>query len=400
LSEFTEIGIKSALDVGGWKKKDGMNDGDLGGVMGYNTMNFKDDTRRSSYVSFIKGQFQKNLEVKTNTLVHKIIFDDNKNAEGVLFEQDGVKQVAKANNEIVLCAGALETPKLLMLSGVGPKSHLSEFNIPCVEDSPYIGENLHDHPNVCMFLKGNKKIDFGYPQVYGFGRMNPELDLPEGQPDTCLTFMAAPITIHQSMYRMMPAVTLPPKLFFNKFARFMCRRLVDLIFALPKVKGFVDHVYGIVVILGKPTSRGKLRLASANAQDQANIDLAYYETPEDMKTMLDGVKFAKSMAKQQGMREWGSQLLLPPTKSDKEEVLKKWIHSAAMTTFHFCGTCTMGEEEKAPVTTDLKVKGVNRLRVADASVIPEIPVSALNAPSMLIGYRAADFIMNDLQEAK
>ena len=391
-TEFTENALDAAEEIG-MQRKNSMNDGNMCGFMGYNDMNFKGETRRSSYVAFLKDQQHSSLTVQTKAQVQKILFNVNKHATAISYVLDGKAQQANASKEIILCAGALETPKLLMLSGVGPKEHLASLNIPLVHDVPSIGENLHDHPNVCMFLKGRKPIDFAYPQVYGFDRMNPALELPEGQADTCFALLSAPITVQQSMYRMVPATILPGKLFYSKFLRKVCKVLINTIFAIPKVKSTVANVYGIVVILGKPTSRGNLKLRSANPADQAIINPAYYATDEDKRTMLNGVITAKKMAKSVSLKAWGSQLMIPSTKSNKESTLQRWIERASMTTFHFCGTCSMGEDDKLPVTTDLKLKGLSGLRIADASVIPVIPVSALNAPSMLVGYRAADFIL-------
>ena len=393
---FTERALDAAKTIG-LERKNGLIDGEIGGFMGYNAMNFKGDMRRSSYVAFLKDQAHPNLTLVTQARTSKVVFD-GKRASGVEYRVKGKTFAAKANREVILCAGALETPKLLMLSGVGPQAHLSEHGISLVHDLPGIGENLHDHPNVCMFLQGKQPIDFGYPQVYGFSRMNPELDLPEGQPDTCLALLSAPITLQQSMYRMVPATLLSPKLFKSKILRKLFRLLINAVFAVPKVKKIIANTYGIVVILGKPTSRGRLRLASSNPDDQALIDPNYYATEEDMQTMINGVLAAKKMAGSDSLREWGNRLLIPATRSNKESTLKKWIAGAAMTTFHFCGTCTMGDEDTAPVNTDLSVKGLTGLRVADASVIPVIPVSALNAPSMMIGYRAVDFILADQAE--
>lgn len=195
------------------------------------------------------------------------------------------------------------------------------------------------------------------------------------------------------MHRMVPAVILSQKLFHNKFLRKVIRKLIDAVFAIPKIKNIVANTYGMVVILGKPKSRGRLRLASANHEDEAIINPNYYANDEDMQTIINGVIKAKEMAKSSSLKDWGSKLLVPSTRSNNRKTLKKWIESASMTTFHFCGTCSMGDDEQYPVNTDLTVKGVSGLRVADASVIPVIPVSALNAPSMMIGYRAVDFIL-------
>jgi len=170
---------------------------------------------------------------------------------------------------------------------------------------------------------------------------------------------------------------------------------LKLILLLPPVNRFINNLYGIVIILGKPLSRGTVRLASRNVKDPAVVDLAFYKNETDMETLLNGVEIAKKIAAHEGLKQWGNKPLAPASRSSKREVLKKWVYNTTMTTFHYCGTCSMGEAADAPVDTQLKLKGVQGLRIADASVIPVIPVSALNAPSMLVGYRAADFILKN-----
>jgi len=238
-------------------------------------------------------------------------------------------------------------------------------------------------------------VDFGYPQVYGFLRCNPQLDLPPEQADTCFAWLAAPVTMQESMKRMGPATMLRGKKFFNPVLKGFLRFGLKLILLLPPVNRFINNLYGIVIILGKPLSRGTVRLASRNVKDPAVVDLAFYKNETDMETLLNGVEIAKKIAAHEGLKQWGNKPLAPASRSSKREVLKKWVYNTTMTTFHYCGTCSMGEAADAPVDTQLKLKGVQGLRIADASVIPVIPVSALNAPSMLVGYRAADFILKN-----
>lgn len=389
---FTEIAL-TAAEAAGFKRKHGMNDGNLNGVMGYNDMNFEAGTRRNSYVAFLKDNPPANLAIHTKALTHRVLFEGDR-AIGVEVEIKGKKSILRATKEVILCAGALETPKLLMLSGVGPKEHLASFNIPLVKDVPAIGSNLHDHPNVAFFMQGRKPVDFGYPQVYGFFRANPQLDLPADQADTCIAWLAAPITMQQSMKRMAPATLANGKYFFNPVIKGLLRFFMGLVLLLPPVNKFINNLYAIVVILGKPLSRGTLRLASQHAKDPAIVDLAFYQNPTDMETLLNGVEMAKKIAAHEGLKAWGNKPLAPASRSSKREVLKKWIYNSTMTTFHYCGTCSMGEGVDAPVDTSLKLKGFSNLRIADASAIPVIPVSALNAPSMMVGYRAADFILS------
>lgn len=393
-TSFTEIALTAAESVG-FKRKNGMNDGKLNGFMGYNDMNYEADKRRNSYVAFVSENSASTLTVKTRSLVHKVLFDSQQRAIGVEAVVDGRKQTIHASKEVILCAGALETPKLLMLSGVGPKEHLDAMGVPVVKDVPGIGNNLQDHPNVALFFQGRKPVDFGYPQVYGFLRCNPALDLPAGQADTCFAWMAAPVTMQQSMKRMAPANLLRGQKFFNPFLKGLIRLALNVALLLPPVNRFINNLYAIVIILGKPLSRGTVRLASRNAKDPAVVDLAYFQHPADMETLINGVEIAKNIAAHAGLAQWGNKPLAPPTRSSKREVLKKWVVNNSMTTFHYCGTCTMGEQDDAPVDTSLRLKGFKNLRIADASVIPVIPVSALNAPSMLIGYRGADFILQD-----
>ncbi len=390
---FTETAL-TAAEAAGFQRKHGLNDGQLNGFMGYNDMNYEGDKRRSSYVAFIAENKSSTLTVKTKSLVQKILFDGQR-AVDIEAVVQGKLQTFHANKEIILCAGALETPKLLMLSGVGPQAHLQSFNIPVIKDVASIGSNLQDHPNVSLFFQGRKPVDFRYPQMYGFTRCNPDLDLPADQADTCFAWLAAPVTMQQSMTRMAPATILHGKKFFNPVLKGLIRCALKIALLLPPVNRFINNLYGIVIILGKPLSRGTLRLASRNVKDPAVIDLAYYNNPADMETMINGVELAKKIGAHEGLKTWGNRLMAPPTRSSKREVLKKWIINTSMTTFHYCGTCTMGEQDDAPVDTRLKLKGIDGLRIADASVIPVIPVSALNAPSMMIANRAVDFILQD-----
>jgi choline dehydrogenase len=391
---FTEKALVAAESVG-FKRKHGLNDGALCGFMGYNDMNFENQERRNTYTAFLRAVAGRDtLTIHTKSLVHKIIFEGDR-AVGVEAVIKGKRQTIKANKEVILCAGALETPKLLMLSGVGPAVHLNALGIPVVKDIASIGENLQDHPNVAMFYQGRKPVDFGYPQMYGFQRFNPALPLPAGQADTCMAWMSAPVTMQQSMRRMGPASLLKGKKFFNPLLRFLVRTAVIIATSLPPVNKKINNLYGIVVILGKPLSRGNVRLASRDVKDPALIDLAYFRHPADMETMLNAIACAREIAAHQGLKEWGNKPLAGHLNSSKPEVWKKWVVNNVMTTFHYCGSCSMGDEADKPVDTSLRLKGMQGLRIADASVIPVIPVSALNAPSMMIGYRAVDFILAD-----
>lgn len=391
-SEFTVTCVDASVQAG-LVRKDLLNDGDLCGHIGYQLMNYDGNKRRNSYVSFLQDKQLPNLRIITNARVQRILFDEKQTAVAVEFKSPGGIRKVGIQQEIILCAGALETPKLLMLSGVGPKNQARQFNIPVVADVPSIGRNLQDHPNVCVFYRGKRVPDSFYPQVYGFDRMNPALPLAEKQADTCFVFYSAAASIQQSMQRMVPAILLKPGAYAKRGLRNAVKQLVNALFLVPFSKRFVSRVYGIVVILGKPLSRGELTLASPDPSEPARVNPGYFLNSADMDTMVEGVLRAQKIAAQGAFARWGNTALSAAARTQDRAAIRQWIKGAVMTTFHFAGTCRMGTQPADPVDTRLRVKALANVRVADASVMPEIPVSALNAPSMMIGWRAADFIV-------
>lgn len=389
-TDFTERCI-AAAEQAGFRRSVDLNDGDLTEVLGYEAMNYEGESRRSSYVAFLEPVLDRpNLTVLTGASVERIVVGEQ-GAEGVRFTHEGQRVEAKANREVVLCAGALETPRLMMLSGLGPARALRRVGLPALRDLPNVGQNLHDHPNVCVFFKSRAEVDFAYPQLYGFGRANPASDLPEGMSDTCYVMYPARSSLHQMMKRIVPALVLPEGLYETPLRGAM-RGAVDLAFGSSALRSFVEQVFGVVVILGKPKSRGAVTLKAADPRVAADVDPGYFADPEDMQTMLLGVERARRIAGAAPLAEVGSAELSPGALGKSREAVERWIRLNVMTTYHYAGTCAMGTSESAVTDPRLHVRGVPKLRVADASAAPWTPVSAMNAPSMLVGYRAARFI--------
>jgi choline dehydrogenase len=326
--------------------------------------------------------------------VQRLVFENDKRAVAVEYKVGEELCRATVKREVICCAGALETPKLLMLSGVGPADHLRSRGIEVVLDARGVGQHLQDHPNVPLFYRAKVPVDFAYPQLYGFDAARRRPGEPAEQaPDTCFVCYAAPASIKESMLRMLPILALPGPLYRLGPLRALLRGMVRLAFVLPPLKAFVSRVFGIVVILGKPTSRGRLRLASNDPAEPADVDIGYYATREDRETMLAAVGRARAIAEQPAMQRAGATPLSEGARSNDAAKIWRWVVAGTMTTFHFCGSCRMGEDDDSPVDPQLRVKGLRNVRVADASVMPEIPVSALNAPSMMIAHRAVDFIL-------
>lgn len=393
-TRWTEACISAAVTCGFARSED-LNDGALGNVVGYEWMAYEGDRRRSSYVAFIKDVGTRpNLVVRPKALVHRIVFDEARRAVAVEYEHSGMPARAEVGREVVMCAGALETPKLLMLSGIGPSQALRAHGIAPVLEQEAMGQNLHDHPNVPLFFLSGKQIDCHWPQLYSFYRTRPDAELPEGQSDTCYVFWPAPSAMKQAVQRVLPGQVLPERLYDTPL-KHVIRGGVELAFKSRAVNRLVDHVYGIVVILGKPTSRGSVRLASPDPKAPAIVDPAYFSSPGDLDTMVRGIHLARKLSKSGGLGAWRSKELMPGPLRRSDEALGKWVASNAITTYHFAGTCRMGDNGHSVCDTRLRLRGVKGVRIADASAIPTTPVSALNAPSMLVGWRAAEYMQQD-----
>jgi choline dehydrogenase len=390
-TEFTEACIAAAEAVGFARKED-FNDGRLCGFLGYEWMNLRGEERRSAYVACLRPYLDReNLTVITSAVARRILLDHGR-AVGVEYEHEGRVQIARAHREILLCAGALESPKLLLLSGVGPKDELAHHDIPLVAESPEVGCNLQDHPNVTVFSKGKRPTDCTWAQLYGFHRTHEGSALEEGEADTCYVFYSARSSFKEGVLRMLPAMLLPRSLYEIEWLKQGLRKAIHLAFRLPFVQRLIDHLYGVVVILGKPKSRGRLRLTSADPRQPTRIDPGYFSDPEDLETMVRGVERARQIVDAPALVAWGNRELIPGRRANSRKQIERFLRKNVMTTYHYAGTCRMGTDARSVVDPELRVRGTRGLRVCDASVIPIVPVSAMNAPSMVIGQRAAELV--------
>jgi len=393
-TRWSEACISAAVSCG-FERREDLNDGNLRNVIGYEWMNFEGDRRRSSYVAFIKDAVARpNLSIRTHARVHRLVIDASKRVTAVELTLAGEACRIEVKRDVILCAGALETPKVLMLSGVGAEQALRVNGIPLVHSLPAVGQNLHDHPNVPLFFVGRNPVDCNYPQLYSFYRTNPDTDLAPGRPDSCYVFWPAPSAMKQAVQRMLPGKVLPASLYGGP-AKAAVRGAVGAAFALRPLQNLVEHLYGIVVILGKPYSRGSVRLVSNDPDVPAAWDPAYFSDARDMETVVRGVRLARKMSRSAGLRAWESRELMPGFWNQSDKALARWVAANAITTYHFAGTCKMGEDASAVCDPRLRVFGLQNVRIGDASAIPFTPVSALNAPSMLVGYRAARFLSEE-----
>jgi choline dehydrogenase len=301
-----------------------------------------------------------------------------KTATGVALRVGRSRHRIDACREVILAAGAIASPAILMRSGIGNAETLKRLGIEVVHDAPCVGENLQDHVSAPLRYSTPTTIPYGLswktaPWIVwsafeyvlfrrglfasnimhagGFVRTNPALDRPDID------------------YVVVPA-NRPPKGMMG-----------------------IGHGYGMSTVLMRPKSRGTVKLASADLQVSAVIDPRFLTHPDDIETMLRGFKLARRLLESDAFKPVRGVELLPGPQAQSDDAIKDHIRNNFVTTFHPVGTCRMGIDAEAVVDPDLRVRGVDRLRVVDASVMPTLIGGNTNAPTIMIAEKAADMIL-------
>ncbi|KAK3870431.1 hypothetical protein Pcinc_024341 [Petrolisthes cinctipes] len=351
-----------------------------------------------------------NLHVALNALVTKVIFDNNKRATGVEFEQLGLRRRIYVRREVILSAGAFGSPKILMLSGVGPAKHLRKHRIPVIENLRGVGRNLHDHPSIFGLTWTVNRGSAGdlfrifNPQTvveYIHKRQGP-LSVPlgvevnawirsEGRDDPMwpeLQFLFISLT---------PAVDFG--LLVTDGIGFR-RSLFNTYFA--PLKG--REGFNIGPMLTRPLSRGTVKLSSNNPKHPPIINPNFLSHPRDVEVFVKGIKFAMAVGNTTTLKQrHGAKFydrVLPGCEKEIFGSDKYWVcytRTMAQTTYHPTGTCKMApaSDKKGVVDPRLRVRGVSGLRVIDGSIMPYIVSANLNAPIIMIGEKGADLIKQD-----
>ena len=317
-----------------------------------------------------------NLTIETNALVTRVNIDDGK-ATGVTYLHNGELIRETANAEVILCGGAVNSPQLLMLSGVGPADHLTSIGIDVTVDSPGVGGNLIDHPAV--------PVSWATPTVKGLW----EQAGPAGAVRWQVTHRG-PLTSNISesggFARTDDGLPAPDLQWHVLPAEFRNEGLAD-----PTRRAMT-----VLVTLVDVASRGRIRLRSADPRHRPLIDPGYLSDPDgkDAAIMLDGVKRAREFVTAKAMAQICDTELAPGPHLTKDTELARYISNAVSTLYHPVGTCAMGGNSRrgSVVDPELRVRGVEGLRVVDASVMPTVPRGNTNAPTIAIAERAADLI--------
>ncbi|EMA55956.1 MULTISPECIES: GMC family oxidoreductase [Halococcus] len=369
---LSETFVDAAVEVGN-ARNDDFNGEHQEGV-GHYHLTQKKGERHSAADGFLKPVLDRhNLTARTGAQVTRIAFDGDR-ATGVEYEIDGDRVRADAQREIVLSAGAINSPQLLMLSGIGDAEHLREHDIGVRHDLPGVGRNLQDHlfatvvyeatnadtiddaaklrhlPKYALLKRG--PLTSNVAEAGGFVRTSPDESAPDLQ------------------YHFGPA-------YFMRHG-----------FDNPeKGSGF-----SIAATQLRPESRGRISLDSADPFDAPAIDPRYLTEPADMEALVDGLRRAREIARADAFEEHRGEEVWPGEAARTDEELEAHIRETSQTVYHPVGTCRMGDDPMAVVDDRLRVRGLDGLRVVDASVMPTITGGNTNAPTIAIAERAADLI--------
>ncbi len=356
-SPISETAVEAAQEVGFAFNSD-FNGETLEGV-GFNDLTVKDGKRCSAAVAFLRPALDRNnLMVETGALAHSLILENGR-CTGVRYLQGGELKEARASQEVVVSGGALNSPQLLMLSGIGPAAHLREHGVEVQVDLPGVGQNLHDHFLVPVIFEASQEVPApraNFLESQLFAKSDPRLLVPDLQP----------LFMHIPYY--------PPGFEGPQNAYTLCAGMV------------------------RPSSRGQVTLLSNNPQDKPAVDPNYLETTYDVEAMLRAVEVCRDIGYANAFNDWRKRELYPNT--GDRDALRTYIRKTVSTYHHVVGTCKMGVDSLAVVDPELRVYGVEGLRVADASVMPSIISGNTNAPTIMIGEKASDLIKGTAESAQ
>jgi choline dehydrogenase-like flavoprotein len=317
-----------------------------------------------------------NVHLQTGAQVARVLIEDGR-ATGVELT-DG--RTIRARRQVVLSAGTVQTPQLLMLSGIGPGEHLREMGIEVVKDVPGVGSNYHDHPASPLHMETNNPTSYGLSWKviprdifhlfqYVLTRTGP---------------LAGNVFESVAFLRTDPSLSRPDVQFVFQPAK----RLTH-----PKIPFPVGHGYAISPVCLYPKSRGTLRLASPDPAAAPVIDPHLLEEPEDILPLIRALKIARRAFATEAFAEYDGTEVAPGPECQSDEQFDKYIRETGYTVHHPVGTCRMGGDADSVVDPQLKFRGIDGLAIADASVMPSIIGGNTNAPCVMIGERAADFIL-------
>ena len=342
----------------------------------------RDGYRSSAASAYLKpARKRANLEVATRAHATRVLMRGTR-ATGIEYSRGGRVVRVEAERDVILSGGAFNTPALLMLSGIGPAAHLREIGIEPVVDLP-VGKNLQDHLAVILFFRRLDESTFlkqmrfdrmavAMLQAYFFGT-GPGTVVPGGLHAFIKTRPELAVPDIEFMFRGAPAATH---------------------LWLPIVRAAYVDGYGIRPTLLHPDSRGEILLRSADPRAAPRIVYNFFSAPDDLPRLREGFKRARDVAYQKSMAPYRGPETAPGENVKTDAEIDAWIRRTAITAHHPCGTCAMGMGPDTVTDPQLRVHGVEHLRVVDACVMPDLVSAHINACVLMIAEKAADLIRN------
>ena len=346
---------------------------------GFYQLTVKDSKRCSAAVGYLRPAMKRsNLTVETNVLAHRILVKSGR-AIGVKYSQNGTMHTVKAESEVIVTAGAIGSPKLLMLSGIGPADHLASLGLDVVHNLPGVGENLHDHFGIDIVaeLNGHYSLD-KYNKLHWMLWAGAQYAL----------FKSGPVTsnvVEGGAFWYSSADVAIPDLQFHFLAGAGAEEGVP---SVPEgSSGITLNSYTL-----RPKARGTVKLRSTNPLDAPLVDPNYLGHPDDLKTSAEGVKLSVEMFNQKSLQKYIKKIRFPGAEVKSQADFENYARQYGRTSYHPTCTCKMGVDEMSVVDPKLRVRGIDGLRVCDSSVMPSLVGSNTNAPTIMIGEKAADLV--------
>jgi choline dehydrogenase len=371
-----EAFIRSAIELG-FPRNDDFNGASQDGV-GYHQTTTRNGRRCSTAVGYLRPAMQRtNLRVVTGALTEEILFEGRR-ATGAAYRREGRLCTVTAAHEVILCGGAVNSPQLLMLSGIGPEQHIREFGVPVVHHLPGVGQNLQDHYSAPIKLRCELPITVNDVMLSNAKKLKAGLEY--------YMFHRGPLSMISSpaalFARTRPELASPDiKISISPFS---AERPQD---GLHRFSGFTSIAYQL-----RPESRGEIKLKSPDPYDAPAVHSNYLATETDQRTIVAGLKLIRRILAHPHMQGFIEVEFQPGPAVESDADLLDYARRRGGTVYHPTSTCKMGSDPLAVVDAELRVHGVDGLRVADASVMPTVVSGNTNAATIMIGEKLADLV--------
>ena len=370
---LSDVFIAAAEEVG-YDRTDDFNGPKQRGF-GYYQVTQKNGQRHSTAQAFLKAAKNRdNLTVWTKTMAQKVTIE-NQRATGLLVTINGKTTAVHANKEVILSGGAINSPQLLLLSGIGPAAELAEHDIECQHDLPGVGKNLQDHLDVCLVQHCTQKITYDTLSDVMTGL---RYYLFKDGPGTSNVAEAG------GFWQSPLATDDRPDLQFH----FVPAMLDDHGRNRLEGSGYTMHMCVL-----RPESRGQITLNSKDPNQQPHIEANYLAVEHDLKLMVEGFKIQRKIFAAAAFDPYRGEEIFPGSDTQTDEEIIDFIRQKAESIYHPIGTCKMGADPMAVVNHDLEVHGLSGLRVVDASVMPTLVSGNTNAPTIMMAEKISDVIL-------